>query len=105
MSPWAISLLQSLDNYLIFYVFANASVIRDLKREYRERADYETEKENENWWIVRPVSFNKYHKEMLGHSQLLVQKGLVAISPRFSKKLIDARRLWYPSLQLEPTSF
>ncbi|MEO9319443.1 MAG: hypothetical protein ABI361_02100 [Nitrososphaera sp.] len=71
---------------------ANAALIRDLKLRHRERTDYENLTEQElSGCTIKPIPFNKYHKEMLGHAQLLMQKGLVAISPRFTK-LIDSCR-------------
>jgi hypothetical protein len=71
---------------------SNASVIRDLKREFNERADYENMAEEQyRWMTVQPVSFSKCHKEMLGHVQLLMQRHWIAISPKLTK-LIDACR-------------
>jgi hypothetical protein len=41
---------------------------------------------------VIPVSFNKEHSEMLGHVKMILERGLLAINPRFDK-LITALRI------------
>jgi hypothetical protein len=40
---------------------------------------------------VIPVSFTKEHNEMLGHVKMILERGLLAINPRFDK-LITALR-------------
>jgi hypothetical protein len=78
---------------------SNPSFIRSLKIAIGERQDYENEiafykKMNWNWrkhMTVIPISFNKEHKEMLGHAKMILEKGLLAINPNFDK-LITALR-------------
>jgi hypothetical protein len=71
---------------------SNASFVRNLKLEFNERTDYENVPEEQHRSMtVQPVAFGKYHKEMLGHVESLMQRHWVAISPKFTK-LIDACR-------------
>jgi hypothetical protein len=71
---------------------SNASFVRNLKLEFNERTDYENlPEEQHSRMTVQPVAFGKYHKEMLGHTESLMQRHWVAISPKFTK-LIDACR-------------
>jgi hypothetical protein len=65
---------------------------------------------NWNWrkhMTVIPVSFNKEHKEMLGHAKMILEKGLLVINPNFDK-LITALRTAIAqesSLDKEATSY
>jgi hypothetical protein len=57
-----------------------------------ENPDYATlPKEKHRWMKVKPIAFGTEHREMLGNVALLVEKGWVAIHPRFDK-LITALR-------------
>jgi hypothetical protein len=40
---------------------------------------------------VLPVSFNAEHREMLGHTKMLLEKELVAINSRFNKLITSLR--------------
>jgi hypothetical protein len=40
---------------------------------------------------VIPISFNKEHKEMLDHAKMILEKGLLAVNPKFDK-IITALR-------------
>ena len=40
---------------------------------------------------VEPVNFNQEHKEMLGHSKMLLERGYLAINPAFDKLIISSR--------------
>jgi hypothetical protein len=93
----------------------NPSFIRSLKIAIGERQDYENEiafykRMNWNWrkrMTVIPISFNKEHQEMLGHAKMILEKGLLAINPKFDK-LITAFRTTIAeenSLDKEATSY
>jgi hypothetical protein len=80
---------------------ANPSFIRSLKIQLDEDPDYENaiaryksegwDLENNPWMKVIPVNFHTRHKEMLGHSKMLLERGNIAINPKFDK-LITALR-------------
>ena len=68
------------------------SIIRALKRLVGERQDYQNlSPEQMRWSKVKPVSFNKEHKEMLGNCKLLIEKGFVAVNPVFDKLITSLR--------------
>jgi hypothetical protein len=64
-----------------------------------ERTDYEEQiaylkKHHSNpvyWMQVLPVAFNSEHKEMLGNTKMFMEKGMVAIHPRFNKLITSLR--------------
>jgi len=47
--------------------------------------------EDSAWMKVLPVNFHTHHKEMLAHSKMLLERGNIAINPKFGK-LITALR-------------
>lgn len=47
--------------------------------------------ENSDMMKVIPISFNSRHKEMLAHCKLFIERGHIAINPKFDK-LITALR-------------
>jgi hypothetical protein len=47
--------------------------------------------EDSAWMKVVPVNFHTHHKEMLAHSKMLLERGNIAINPKFGK-LITALR-------------
>ena len=81
---------------------ANPSFIRSLKISLDEDPDYERaiaryksqgfrNWEDSAWMKVVPVNFHTHHKEMLAHSKMLLERGNIAINPKFGK-LITALR-------------
>jgi hypothetical protein len=80
---------------------ANPSFIRSLKVLLDEDPEYEKaiaryksegwDWERSDWMQVVPVNFHSRHKEMLAHSKLLLERGHIAINPRFDK-LVTALR-------------
>lgn len=80
---------------------ANPSFIRSLKIQLDEDPDYEKaiaryksegwDWENSDCMKVVPVNFHTRHREMLAHSKLLLERGNIAINPKFNK-LITALR-------------
>ncbi len=40
---------------------------------------------------VYPINFASKHKEMLGHAKLLLERGYIAINPRFHKLVTSLR--------------
>jgi hypothetical protein len=95
----ALSLMQRFGRTKVYVDAANPAIVAGLKRELGERTDYEEQiaylkKHHSNpiyWMQVLPVSFNPNHTEMLGNTKMFLEKGLVAINPRFNK-LITALR-------------
>ena len=71
----------------------NPSFIKSLKRMIGEDEHYEkyTRDQMERYaksvysMKVLPVNFATKHKEMLGHSKLLLERGYIAINPKFHK--------------------
>ena len=90
----AIGLIHKFNVNNVFVDAANPAIIAGLKRELKERTDYDEHiaylKKHHcdpvQWMQVLPVSFISEHREMLGHTKLMV-----AINPRFNK-LITALR-------------
>jgi terminase large subunit-like protein len=88
-----VNLINSYNIKRVYIDAANPSFIRSLKLAIGEREDYENQisyckKMKWNWhnrMTVIPVSFNVEHKEMLGHVKMILEKGLLAINPTFSK--------------------
>jgi hypothetical protein len=78
---------------------ANPAIIAGLKRELGERTDYEEQiaflkkhyTDPKYWMQVLPVSFNSEHKEMLGNTKMFMEKGMIAINPRFNKLITSLR--------------
>ncbi|MEP0825399.1 MAG: hypothetical protein HRF40_07930 [Nitrososphaera sp.] len=83
----------------VFIDASNPAIITGLKRTLGERTDYEEQmtylKKHHTdpiyWMQVLPVSFNSEHKEMLGNTKMFLEKGLVAIHPRFNKLITSLR--------------
>jgi hypothetical protein len=84
---------------------ANPSFIRSLKLQIGEDADYDkviARYRSEGYgdeaaladMIVAPVNFNKEHKEMLGHSKMILEDdgGRIAINPDKFDKLLTSLR-------------
>lgn len=77
-----------------------------------EREDYDKYNREEmnrldNSMKVIPVSFSQEHKQMLQHTKIILEKGVVAIHPKFDK-LITALRTAVEqdgSLDKEATSY
>jgi hypothetical protein len=78
---------------------ANPSFIRPLKSQMDERPDYEwlidrAKKMRRGLWEymdVIPVHFSTEHKDILAHCKIKLEKGLVAINPRFDKLITSLR--------------
>lgn len=71
---------------------AQPAFIAGLKRKVGENPHYETvPKESHRWMKVRPIPFGTTHKAMLGNTLILLEKGKVAIHPRFDKLLTSLR--------------
>ena len=74
---------------------SNPAFIRSLKVQLDEDPDYEKaiaryksegfDWENSPWMKVIPVNFHTRHKEMLAHSKMLLERGNIAINPKFDK--------------------
>jgi len=83
----------------IFVDGANPSVIRSLKLQINEDAEYgkciqryKSMKVDyaQNMRIV-PINFAQMHKEMLSHTKMLLENGFIAINPRFTKLIVSLR--------------
>ncbi|WP_337863826.1 hypothetical protein [Nitrososphaera sp.] len=71
---------------------AQPAFIKLLKTKVGENPDYASiPKEKHRFMRVKPITFGTEHREMLGNTALLVEKGWVAIHPNFAK-LITALR-------------
>ena len=80
---------------------SNPAFIRSLKVQLDEDPDYEKaiaryksegfDWENSPWMKVIPVNFHTRHKEMLGHSKMLLERGNIAINPKFDKLITGLR--------------
>jgi hypothetical protein len=65
---------------------AQPAYIRALKSKVGENTHYETiPKEHYRFMKVKPVAFGTEHREMLGNAVLLMEKGWIAIHPKFDK--------------------
>jgi len=94
-------LIQTYHIEKIYIDGTNPSFIRSLKIQLGEDPDYEKviaryksegwDWENSAWMKVIPVNFHTRHKEMLGHSKMLLERGNIAINPKFYK-LVTALR-------------
>jgi hypothetical protein len=47
--------------------------------------------ENSDWMKVVPISFHSRHKEMLAHCKLFIERGHIAINPKFDKLITSLR--------------
>jgi hypothetical protein len=97
---WLVVKLMQQYGYVRVYIDgANPSFIKSLKRMIGEDEHYEKytkeqmERYAKNMYPMRvfPVNFATKHREMLGHTKLLLEKGYVAINPKFHK-LVTALR-------------
>jgi hypothetical protein len=79
---------------------ANPSFIRSLKLQIGEESDYDeviaryrSEGLGDATRDMRivPVHFGKEHRDMLGHTKMLLEKGLLAINPFFDKLITSLR--------------
>jgi hypothetical protein len=81
---------------------ANPSFIRSLKIGLDEDPEYERtiarykshgfrNWEDSAWMKVVPVNFHTRHKEMLGHTKMLLERGNIAINPKFDKLVISLK--------------
>jgi len=91
---WLVAKLMQQYGYVRVYIDgANPSFIKSLKRMIGEDEHYEKytkeqmERNARNMYSMKvlPVNFATKHKEMLGHTKLLLEKGRVAINPKFHK--------------------
>lgn len=91
---WLVAKLMQQYGYVRVYIDgANPSFIKSLKRMIGEDEHYEkyTKEQMERYarsmysMKVYPVNFATKHREMLGHTKLLMEKGYVAINPKFRK--------------------
>jgi hypothetical protein len=91
---WLVAKLMQQYGYVRVYIDgANPSFIKSLKRMIGEDEHYEkyTKDQMERYsravysMKVFPVNFSTKHKEMLGHAKLLLERGYVAINPKFHK--------------------
>ncbi|MGC1132864.1 MAG: DEAD/DEAH box helicase family protein [Nitrososphaeraceae archaeon] len=91
---WLVAKLMQQYGYVRVYIDgANPSFIKSLKRMIGEDEHYEkyTKEQMERYvkyvysMKVIPVNFATKHKEMLGHTKLLLERGHVAINPKFHK--------------------
>lgn len=70
----------------------NPEFITALKRRLGEAPNYEDVPEEKHKWMkVKPIGFNKYGRQMLSNDVMLMEKGYLAISPKFDK-LVTALR-------------
>jgi hypothetical protein len=97
---WLVAKLMQQYGYVRVYIDgANPSFIKSLKRMIGEDEHYEKytkeqmERHTRNMYSMKvfPVNFTTKHKEMLGHTKLLLEKGYVAINPRFHKLVTSLR--------------
>jgi hypothetical protein len=79
---------------------SNPAIVTALKAALGDRTDYNKQMEYlrahrvatpNRWMKVIPVSFHVEHKEMLGNAKMLLEKGIVAINPVFSKLITSLR--------------
>jgi len=90
---WLVAKLMQQYGYVRVYIDgANPSFIKSLKRMIGEDEHYEKytkeqmERHAKNPFMkVYPVNFSTKHREMLGHAKLLLERGRVAINPKFHK--------------------
>ena len=91
---WLVAKLMQQYGYVRVYIDgANPSFIKSLKRMIGEDEHYEkhTKEQMERYarnmysMKVYPINFATKHKEMLGHAKLLLERGCVAINPKFHK--------------------
>jgi hypothetical protein len=91
---WLVAKLMQQFGYVRVYIDgSNPSFIKSLKRMIGEDEHYEKYTKDQMEWYARstysmkvfPVNFATKHKEMFGHTKLLLEKGYVAINPKFYK--------------------
>jgi len=90
---WLVAKLMQQYGYVRVYIDgANPSFIKSLKRMIGEDEHYEKytkeqmERYSKNPFMkVYPVNFSTKHREMLGHAKLLLERGCIAINPKFHK--------------------
>jgi hypothetical protein len=92
---WLIAKLMQQYGYVRVYIDgANPSFVKSLKRMIGEDEHYEQMEryaKSVNSIKVLPVNFAIKNKEMLGHSKLLIERGRVAINPKFHKLVTSLR--------------
>jgi hypothetical protein len=100
MISHALKLMTHFSAHKIYVDASNPAIIMTLKRAFRERTDYQTQiaqlqerrvSDISHWMNVIPVAFRPEHREMLGHAKLMMDHGIVAIHPRFSKLITSLR--------------
>lgn len=90
---WLVAkLMQQYGCVRVYIDGANPSFIKSLKRMIGEDEHYEkyTKEQMERYaknpfMKVYPVNFSTKHRDMLGHAKLLLERGRVAINPKFHK--------------------
>jgi hypothetical protein len=90
---WLVAKLMQQYGYVRVYIDgANPSFIKSLKRMIGEHEHYEkyTKEQMERYaknsfMKVYPVNFSTKHREMLGYAKLLLERGRIAINPKFHK--------------------
>ena len=71
---------------------AQPAFIAGLKRKIGEDPHYElAEKEVHRWMKVKPIPFSTTHKEMLGNTAILLERGRLAIDPKFNELILSLR--------------
>jgi hypothetical protein len=81
---------------------AQPAFIAGLKRKIGERPDYETlPKERHRFMKVKAIPFSTSGRSMLGNAVILMDKGKVAIDPKFDKLLTSLRTAVAENYQLD----
>ena len=81
---------------------ANRGAVNECKSRYGERLDWEKSEDvsPEDNFVI-PVSFGKYHKEMLEHTYHVITKRKIAIPKEFNKLISSLRTAWAEGFDLQ----
>jgi hypothetical protein len=81
---------------------ANRGAVNECKSKFGERIDWEkSEDVNPEDNYVIPVSFGKYHKEMLEFTYHIVTKRKIAIPAEYNKLISSLRTAWAIGMDLQ----
>jgi len=81
---------------------ANRGAVNECKSKFGERIDWEKSKDvNPEDNYVIPVSFSKYHKEILEHTYHVITKRQIAIPKEFNKLISSLRTAWADGFDLQ----
>ncbi|CAN5573043.1 hypothetical protein BH18THE1_BH18THE1_19480 [soil metagenome] len=80
---------------------ANRGAVKLMKVAFDESLDWDTKDVSSELMKIIPINFTTEHKQMLSHSQVMVNKGYLAIPKKFDKLITSLRTAYATDYSLD----